>query len=332
MTKQRRPFVDAHLDLAFNAVAGFDPCAPLAEARAGAWGQGATRRGMTPTVTLPTLRDAGARVVFGTLFVMPSQADSDLLGATYSSPAEAHDQAQAQLAYYQGLAARGELQLLRTRADLAALLAADDAPLGLVTLMEGADPIREPAEVAAWFDAGVRLVGPAWGATRYSGGTRAPGPLTAAGRELIAAMSAVGMALDVSHMAEASFWEALELHRGAVCASHSNARERVPTDRHLSDDMIRALIGRDAVIGVVLYNRFLHHEWTPGSPKAGVGLGHVVAMINHICAVAGDRQHIGIGSDFDGGFGVEGLPDGIELVGRPAAHRPGPAARRLDRG
>jgi membrane dipeptidase len=183
--------------------------------------------------------------------------------------------------------------------------------------MEGADPIRRPDVGAEWYRAGVRIVGPAWSATRYSGGTNAPGPLTQEGRALMREMGDAGLALDVSHMAEQSFWEALELFDGTVIASHSNCRALVPgprEDRHLSDAMIQALIDRDAVIGLVLYNRFLISGWTLEQGKSAVGLDVVVRHVDHICQIAGDARHVAIGSDFDGGFGSEGIPRELDSI------------------
>ncbi|MBA3944016.1 MAG: membrane dipeptidase [Herpetosiphonaceae bacterium] len=311
--QEAAPLVDAHLDLAFNAVEGYDPRLPLEQARSSRFGQAAAARGMLPMVSLPALRDAGVKIVFGTLFAMPVGANTDLKGRVYTTAAQAHALADEQLSYYRQLAAEGEITLVKSQADLETVLhavpdQAERSMLGLVTLMEGADPIREASEVAAWYAAGVRLVGPAWGATRYSGGTHAPGALTPAGRELLHEMGRCGMALDVSHMAEASFWEALDLHRGALCASHSNCRALVPTDRQLSDAMIRAIVERDGVIGTVLFNRFLRPDWQPGDAKAAVTLTDVVRHLEHICTVAGDTAHVGIGSDLDGGFGLEGSP------------------------
>ena len=133
--------------------------------------------------------------------------------------------------------------------------------VGFVILMEGADPIRTPDEAKEWFASGVRIVGPAWQKTRYSGGTGAPGPLSKEGKELMKEMERTGLILDTSHMAEESFFEALDLFHGAVIASHSNCRVYTPTDRQLSDEMIRAILKRDGVIGTVLYNKFLDPDW-----------------------------------------------------------------------
>ncbi|WP_026370186.1 dipeptidase [Kallotenue papyrolyticum] len=307
--------VDAHLDLAFNAVAmGGDLSLPLAELRATPYGQAATRRGETPTVALPALRAADVRLAFGTLFVQAATEAFDLSGPTYRTPEEAHQQGQAQLAYYHRLAAEGQITLVTGRTSLQRVLNGDAPAPGIVLLMEGADPLRDPDELEHWAAAGLRIVGPAWSATRYSGGTGAPGPLTPLGRALMRRLRRFGLALDVSHLAEESFWQALELFDGPVLASHANCRALVPGDRQLSDAMIRAVIERDGVIGVVLYNRFLDAQWTPNYGKR-VGLDALVRHIEHICAIAGDTRHVGIGSDLDGGFGREAIPVGLDSVG-----------------
>jgi membrane dipeptidase len=187
--------------------------------------------------------------------------------------------------------------------------------VGIIPLIEGADPIREPAEAEMWFERGVRMVALTWGAgTRYAGGNRAPGPLTDAGRELLTVMADLGMVLDVSHMSDESFFEAVDRFEGCTVASHSNPRARVPSPRHLSDEMIRRLAERDGMIGVMPINNFLRHGWTKRDGKAAVTLADVAAAIDHVCQVVGDAAHVGIGSDFDGGFGAERAPAEMDTV------------------
>jgi membrane dipeptidase len=305
--------IDAHLDLAYNAMAGYDPRLPLEEARETPAGRRAVARGETPIVSLPALREGGIGLVFGTLFVLPHNAPGDLDGETYASAEEAYRIATRQAEWYHSLRDDGLIRLLGGRSDLADHVAQqasdpESSPLGVVLLMEGADPIREPAELEMWLERGVRIVGPAWTATRYSGGTGMPGPLTLAGRDLMAELNRTGAALDTSHMAEESFWQALRIFTGSVIASHSNCRRLVPTDRHLSDDMIRAIVDRDGVVGIVLFNAFLDARWVPGDSRSAVRLETAVRHIEHVCEIARDIQHVGIGTDFDGGFGFEGIP------------------------
>jgi membrane dipeptidase len=304
----RHPMIiDAHLDLAFNALA-LDNNLDLSLAALRAVERPHATCCGVPTVTLPALRAADVRVVFGTVFVQSPQFGFDMCGPIYTTPEQARAQGWAQIQFYRQLAERGAITLVTDQAALDAVISTASTAPGLVPLMEGADPIRDPDDVAAWYAAGIRIVGLAWGATRYSGGTFAPGPLTPAGRALLPALRAHRIALDASHLAEASFWEALDLFDGPVIASHSNCRTFIPTDRHLTDDMLRAIVERNGVIGVVLYNKFLAPDWQPGDPKSAVTLDAVVRQIEHICEIAGDTNHVGIGSDLDGGFGRDDIP------------------------
>jgi membrane dipeptidase len=306
--------IDGHLDLAFNAVGmGGDLRLPLDQLRASPYGQNAASLRETPTVALPLLREADVRVVFGTIFVQAPTRVFNLSGPVYTTPEEAHQQGWAQLSYYHELAAQQEIKLIGGLDDLEAVIRAETPLPGLLPLMEGADPIRDLAELEAWHAAGLRIVGPAWGATRYSGGTGAPGPLTAAGRELMSGLRRYDLALDTSHLSEESFWEALRLFDGPVLASHANCRAFVPTDRQLSDEMIRAIVERDGVIGIMPACVFLVEGWKLDHGKT-VGMDVVVRHIEHICDIAGDTRHVGIGSDFDGGLGREWLPAGVDSI------------------
>ena len=173
-----------------------------------------------------------------------------------------------------------------------------------------------PTKLDFWYAAGLRIIGPAWMATRYCGGTFEPGPLTDLGRQLLDRMAARQMLLDTSHMAEEAFFQAVERYDGGIIASHSNPRHFVDGDRHLSDDMIRAIVARDGVIGQVPFNAFLVRGWSrrAGHRKDAADVGTVVRNIDHVCALAGSARHVAIGSDFDGGFGAEATPKGIETV------------------
>jgi membrane dipeptidase len=307
--------IDSHLDLAFNALAlGADLRLSLEDLRSSPYGQAASSRQHTPTVSLQALRAVDARIVFGTIFVQKPTPTFNLIGPGYTTVEEANVQGWAQLRYYNQLAAEGEITLVVDQQSLGQSLAGTCALPGLVPLMEGADPITDPSELEVWIEAGLRIVGLAWSATRYSGGTGAPGPLTPAGRVLLQEMGRSGLALDMSHLSDASFWEALTCFDGPLIASHANCRAFVPTDRQLTDDMIKAIVERDGVIGVVPYNKFLVPDWLPGDAKASVSIDAVVRQIEHICQLAGDTHHVGIGSDFDGGFGVESLPAEIDSI------------------
>jgi membrane dipeptidase len=120
--------------------------------------------------------------------------------------------------------------------------------------------------------------------------------------------------LDLSHMAEQSFLEAVDRYEGTLIASHSNPRKFRNSDRHLSDDMIRRLAERQGVMGIVFYNRFLSNEWNRGDPKGDVTLSTVIDAIDYVCQLTGSAAHVGIGTDFDGGFGVEAIPAELDTV------------------
>jgi len=306
--------VDAHEDIALNAILGRDFLKSALEKRAL---EGNTRRGAA-TIGLPDLLKANVRVIFATIWVAPCPHEDPWerhLLPCYETPQEAHEQARGQLDYYVKLAANPRIILVRTRSDLDRALNPSESRVGLVLLMEGADPLVTPQEARTWFDEGVRIIAPAWKRTRYAGGTGAPGPLTAYGRELMLEMERVGLILDVSHLADDSFSEALDMFHGPVLASHSNCRAYVPTDRHLSDEMIGALVKRDGVIGTALYNGFLQSGWRDNEgTKSQVTLLDVVKHIQHVCAIAGDTLHSAIGSDFDGGFGTESIPAELDTV------------------
>jgi microsomal dipeptidase-like Zn-dependent dipeptidase len=191
-------------------------------------------------------------------------------------------------------------------------------PVGLVPLMEGADGIRNPAELEEWFELGLRLIGLAWVGTRYSGGWREPGPLTDEGRALLAAMADYNFTLDLSHMDEPAMLEALDIYQGPIVATHGNCLALLPdfpSNRQFSNRVIEGVVERDGVVGVVPYNGYLKVGWVQRkSRREEVLLGRLVDHIDHICQLAGDARHAGIGSDFDGGFGLQSVPPEIDSV------------------
>lgn len=310
--------IDAHQDIAYNALQhGRDYRLSADEKRRL---EGGTHPNGLATLGLPNALLGRVAVTFATLFVLPKGAPNLFANdPMYETPRQAYDLALKQMDYYQRLADEDErVRLIHTRKDLDAVLAtwADDVPAdkhqqGMVILMENADPILEPKQFEEWYGRGVRIVGPAWAATRYCGGTGQPGGLTALGRELLEVMMGLNAILDLSHMAEEAYLEALDRYEGVIIASHSNPRKFRNTDRHLSDSMIRLLAERGGVIGIVPYNRFLSETWRPGDRKSDVPLAVMLDAIDHICQVTGSPAHVGIGSDLDGGFGAASIPDGL---------------------
>ncbi|MEW5941541.1 MAG: membrane dipeptidase, partial [Chloroflexota bacterium] len=221
-----------------------------------------------------------------------------------------------------------KFSLVASRADLKRVLdhwhspapdSSDGHPVGLVFLMEGADGIRSPKELPRWYDMGLRHIGLAWAGTRYSGGTKEPGPLTDEGRALLKAMADLNFTLDLSHMDEPAALEALDSYPGPIVVTHANCLALLPgyeTNRQLSDRVIRGLIERGGVMGVVPFNNFLKVGWlrTGGSQREEVSLSAVADHIDHICQLAGDTSHAAIGTDFDGGFGLQSVPPEIDTI------------------
>jgi membrane dipeptidase len=241
--------VDAHLDLSYNAVIrGRDVTCPAVE-------QPVVDKEIA-TVGLPDIRKAGISLICATIFCSPARYKKPL---GYKTPQEAHEQAIRQWEWYQRQMDKGELRLIESPD----ALPTDERPaavareIPLILLLEGADAFRTQDDVHEWYARGLRIVGLAWGQTRMAGGTGSPGPLSDEGRAVVGVMNKLRMIHDTSHLADESFWQLLDLTGGPVMASHSNCRAIVPTDRQLSDEMIKALMKRNGVIGVNLYDEFL---------------------------------------------------------------------------
>ncbi len=322
--------VDAHEDLAWNIqVFQRDYTRSVEETRRLEQGTETAARNGDTLLGWPEYQRGNVAVIFGTLFAGPKRRRGHEGWDTqvYADFDEAHRLYREQLAAYHRLVERHpeKFRLIGTLTDLDEVLQAwqderraeDGRPVGLVPLMEGAEGIRSPDELDEWWEEGLRIIGLAWAGTRFCGGTREPGPLTDEGRDLLKAMARVGFALDLSHMDEAAALEALDLYPGVIIASHANPATLLPgveSNRHLSDRIIRGLIERDGVIGVVPFNLFLVPDWHRGDPREKVTLERVVAHIDYICQIAGDSLHVGIGSDFDGGFGVQSVPVDVDTI------------------
>lgn len=273
---------------------------------------------------------ANVVIVFGTLFCGPRRLDKGKYPVqNYETPDEAHHCYRNNLDAYLRLTDENpeKFRLILSQTDLSDHLAAWKAhlehpmdtppPVGIVILMEGAEGIREPAEVEDWYKWGVRIVGPAWAGNKYCGGTREPGPLTKSGYELLENMADLNMILDISHMDHKSARQALDFYPGQVIASHSNAEaliRKIPINRHLKDETIQQLIERDGVMGIVPLNSFLDWEWRNHGGRQALSLDKVVTQIDYVCQMAGNTRHVGFGTDFDGGFGVESVPPEIDTI------------------
>ena len=159
------------------------------------------------------------------------------------------------------------------------------------------------------------MIAPAWDDTGYCAGAwRGRGGLTSDGRQLLEIMAELGFILDLSHMSEQASFEALDSYDGQIVASHSNASHLVPGQRQVSDQQIHGIAERNGVIGIVFFNQYLKAGHLKGGPRDVVTIDHLIAHIDHICQQVGDSNHVGLGTDFDGGFGLEDVPAEIETV------------------
>lgn len=265
-------------------------------------------------------------VIFSTLFASPVRRKlGDWDTQVYKNFDEAHFHYRTQLENYHLLTDKypDKFRMIRDVKDLSEISdhwngPAQTHPVGLVVLMEGAEGVRTPSELEEWWFLGVRIIGPAWAGTRFCGGTNEPGPLTDDGRALLAGMAEVGMCLDVSHMDELAALQALDEYSGPILASHANCAALIPDytgNRMLSDGMIRKIIERNGVIGLIPALSFLNFGWKKTDGREGLTLSNVFAPhIDHICQIAGNADHVGFGTDFDGGFGVESAPRDMNSI------------------
>jgi membrane dipeptidase len=191
-------------------------------------------------------------------------------------------------------------------------------PLGFILSMEGADPVLTPEHVEEWWQAGLRIIGPAhYGVSPYAHGTGTEGGLFPAGRPLLQVMERVGMILDVTHLSDQCFDEALDCYGGSVLASHHNCRALVPHQRQLTDAQIKRLVSRGAVIGMALDTWMMVPNWERGKTRpdeVGVKLETIIQHIDHVCQLAGSARHVAIGTDLDGGFGREQSPMDLDTI------------------
>ena len=320
--------VDAHEDLAYNAlILGRDYSRSVSETRRLEHGLPFIAHRDNTMLGWPEYQKGRVSLIFSTLFVLPAAHQSEISHkASYRDSNEARQVCLRQMDIYRILVDEqpDKFNLIRTAHDLDRLLSKwqnpeDESahPVGLVILMEGAEGIRTPDELDEWWSLGLRIIGPAWTGSRYCGGWLEPGPLTSDGRELLRKMADCNFTLDLSHMDEEAALQSLELYPGPIIASHSNVDVLLPNspdNRHLSDCVIHGLIERDGVVGVVPCNEFLKSDWKKQDGRQDISLNHLVAHIDYICQMAGDARHVGLGTDFDGGFGLESVPAELDSI------------------
>jgi membrane dipeptidase len=316
---------DAHLDLAWNALDwNRDLLQPVAEIRRREQDMKDKGRGCN-TVSFPELRRGKVAVVIATLLARLLRIGGMPAIQRYSSMEGAYGAAYGQLAYYRALEQQGVLRWIKDWPTLErhvksweASDGATDQPLGFILSMEGADPVLSPEQVEEWFQAGLRIIGPAhYGPSPYARGHDLVGGLFPQGPAFLKAMDRVGMILDTTHLSDQCFFEALDIYGGPVLASHHNCRALVPNPRQLSDEQIKRLIARNGVIGTALDTWMMVPNWIRGetSPeKAGATLEKMIDHIDHVCQLAGNAKHAAIGTDLDGGFGKEQSPVDLDTI------------------
>jgi membrane dipeptidase len=318
--------VDAHEDLAWNYLTfGRDYMLSANETRNRERGSATPTHNGDTLLGWPDYQRGKVAVIFSSLFAAPirrKEGDWDI--QCYTDTSQAKFFYHAQLDVYRRVCERypDRCQLIQVKNDLQAILEhwinqAEPHPIGLVLLMEGAEAIETPADIEIWWQSGVRILGPAWAGNRFCGGTREPGPLTPEGYALLDIMSTIGLILDISHMDEKATLQALESYPGRVVASHANVLGLLKgseSNRFLSDRVLQGLIERDGITGVIPYNLFLKSDWKKGDPRDCVGLVDLIEQIDYICQMAGSAKHVGLGSDFDGGFGVQSAPYEIDTI------------------
>src|SRR5688572_12141201 len=315
---------DAHLDLAWNAIDWNrdlrTPCDVIRQVERDA---GMTDKGRAcNTVTFPDLRRGKVVIFIATLLPRLLRIGAMPAIQRYTSMAAAYGAAYGQLFYYRGLEQEGLLRGIRDRAALDDHIRAWTAdensktlPLGYILSMEGADPVLRPDQVQEWYDAGLRIIGPThYGVSPYGHGTGTEGGFFEQGPALLREMQRVGMILDVTHLSDQCFDEAMDIYGGPLLASHHNNRTLVPNQRQLTDEQTRKLISRGAVIGHALDTWMMIPGWVRGETRTHVPLETIVDHIDRVCQLAGNAKHAAIGTDLDGGFGREQSPGDLDTI------------------
>lgn len=316
--------VDAHLDLSMNALEwNRDLQLPVREINE-------RERGLTDkpdrgkaVVSLQELRKGEIGLVVATQIARYVAPGNPLPG--WHSPEQAWAQTQGQLAWYRAMEDKGEMVQVNDRRSLENHLSlwtngspSESKPVGYILSLEGADSIVDLSYLERAWQYGLRALGPAhYGPGRYAQGTDATGGIGKNGRELLKEMERLNIILDATHLCDESFWEALDHFHGPVWASHNNCRALVNHNRQFSDEQIRELVRRGAVIGGALDAWMMVPGWVRGksTPEAtGCNLEKLIDHLDHICQLAGNALHIGIGSDLDGAFGKEQCPYDINTI------------------
>ncbi len=259
-------------------------------------------------------------------------ATAALLGGAVRTVADALAAGDKALLKIPGLGRAGVRELRES-------LIAQRLPLHAGILIENADPVREPTELQWWAERGVVAIGLAWAKpSRYAGGNMTDLGISDLGKALVREMDRLKIVHDASHLSDRAMRDLLATTDRTIIASHSNCRALLgggamgENQRHLHDDWIREIARRGGVIGLNLCAGFLKpglnrdHPGGPNHPTAADAAAHVV----RICDLTGSRDHVGLGSDMDGGFGASWLPSDVPSPRRLGAIAAALAARGFD--
>ena len=343
MSKNRQPLliVDGHLDLAYNALfhrrdltqpvqilrEREDPGGSKSPAHPDSIRERRRPKSSGPgvaTVSLPELRKGRVGIAFATV-MSRVQIPNEVLDDGVRTQTATYAIGQSHLHYYKALEAQGEVTLIKNLDSLEHCAKSwrnrePNQPLGLILSMESADPILGPDQVQEWWEAGVRSVGLThFGANTWGHGTGTRGGLYPCAYPLLDALQEAGVVLDLTHASDMTFWQLLDYWKGPLHASHCMCRVLVPGQRHLSDEMIKAVTDRGGVIGMVFAEPMLNPAWNfddaaSFQPVAERTMSAVVDHIEHICSLTGNSDHVAIGSDLDGGFGREWAPTDYDTI------------------
>ena len=313
---------DCHLDLAWNAMTfRRDLTLPLEQLNAADPVEDEKFRGRA-TTTFPEMKKGQIAVCLATVMGRVPYGEESLHGSTLDFPT--HEQvfafARGQLAYYEAMEESGFVRLIKTSRELESHWKKwqenPNTPIGIIVSMEGADAMANPDVTEKWFELGLRSTGLVhYGTSAHAVGTGQEGPLSESGKSLLQTFESLGMVLDVTHLSDQSFFEAIECFSGPLIASHQACRKLVPHQRQFSDEQLAVVIVRDGLVCVPCDAWMLYPNWIRGeTDRSDLSMEALCDQIDHICQLAGDTRHVGIGSDLDGGYGNEQTPTGLDSI------------------
>lgn len=313
---------DAHLDLSMNAMEwNRDLTWTVEDIRKSEVGMNDRPDRAKNTVSLEAMRKGTIGLCVATQIARYVKKDSSLPG--WNSPQQAWAQTQGQLAWYKEMEMQGQMKAISNISELNSHLELwenpkPDSPIGYILSLEGADSIVSMSHLEKAYEQGLRAIGPAhYGPGTYAHGTDSVGGIGRKGKELLKNIQRLNLILDATHLCDQSFWETMKVYDGPVWASHNNCRKFVDHNRQFADEQIIELIKRNAVIGIALDAWMMVPNWTRGistPEKMGVTLDLMVDNIDHICQLAGNSHHVGIGTDLDGAFGKEQCPSDLDTI------------------